>query len=184
MIASENDFMLAHILKNVMERPFARKLHNCRDLSDIFELVKLAVDKVLHLHRAGLTLGLADLGEGAHGWIGGYHILSSNAIIMNRRPLYRIEDSKPNLYKPYAMMLLTHEYIHSLGIISELQCRKMTLHVLESLFGRSHLATEMARDIKKFLPEFRTVRYGWVPPQDPDIIYVTNFDRSSMTYYS
>lgn len=162
---------------------FPSELEEAKNLSDIFEIVKCAVEKVLGSHRAGLTLGLADLGEGVYGWIGGYHIISSNSIIMNLRPLERIKEYKPELYKSYVFMVLTHEYIHSLGVINESKCRELTLCVTETLFGH-HLVTDMARDIRRFIPQFRAAKYGWVPPQDPKIYYVENFDRSSMTYYS
>ncbi len=43
---------------------YPEKLNNCKDLGDIFELVKSVVFKVLKGRRPGISLGLADLGEG------------------------------------------------------------------------------------------------------------------------
>jgi len=87
------------------------------DIPEIFELVKKAVLKVTGGRRTGMMLALADLGEGENFWIGGYHIMTSNAIVMNTRSLDYITENHPNLLKYYTFEILMHEYLHTLGIM-------------------------------------------------------------------
>jgi hypothetical protein len=163
---------------------FEKLLGETQDISDIFEIVKKAVYITFKKRRPGIMLGLADLGEGGHSWIGGYHVISSNAIVMNSRPIEYIKKHNPELLKAYEFVILLHEYIHTLGIVNERQCRKLTYEICEELFGISHLVTEMAKDISRFLPYLQTVKYGWTPPKDLAIYYVRGFDRSSASYIS
>jgi hypothetical protein len=102
---------------------FAELLSKTKNLPDIYELVKLAVRRVFKMSRPGLMLGLADLGEGANAWIGGYHVISSNAIIMNSRPMKYIEQNHNllfnsnirylNLTFPSNRILLNRHFEHS-----------------------------------------------------------------------
>lgn len=161
---------------------FRSRLNEAKTIPDIFELVKRAVRVIEGKQRGGLMLGLADLGEGAEAWIGGYHVVSSNAIIMNSRPLDYIQRDSPHLYKAYVFFILLHEYIHTLGVIDERMCRVKTYEIAERLFG-DHLIVEMAKDIRKFLPYLKQVAYGWSPPRDPDVHFVQGFDRSSASYF-
>ena len=80
---------------------FARKLDQAQNLSDLFELVKRAVEAVLGRTRAGLMLALADLGNHPQGFLGAFYPVASNVIVMNKVPLLRIQETNPNLYKPY-----------------------------------------------------------------------------------
>lgn len=161
---------------------FPQRLREARDLPDIFEIVKKAVYLSKKGHRSGIMLGLADLGAGKHQWIGGYHVITSNGIIMNSRPIEHIKEFNSELLKPYEFVILTHEYIHTLGIIDESKCREMTYDVSLELFGYDHLVTKMAKNMAQFLPYIQTAEYGWMPPQDPNIYYVRGFDRSSASY--
>ena len=161
---------------------FSRLLRESKNISEIFDNVKKAVYTTKKRRRSGIMLGLADLGEGGHKWIGGYHIISSNAIVMNSRPIDYIKKNNPELLKAYEFVILLHEYIHTLGIVNEQQCREITHEICLELFGFNHLVTKMAKDISQFLPYIQTVEYGWTPPQDPAIYYVRGFDQSSASY--
>ena len=167
------------------EIDFPRELDRIRtdDIPEIFELVKKAVKKVTGAQRSGMMLGLADLGEGENYWIGGFHVLSSNAIVMNTRSLNFIREKHPRLYKPYVFEVMMHEYLHTLGLINEKQCREQASVIAKQLFGYSHLVTELARDISKFLPFIKRANYGWSPPRDSTIKYLRGFDRSSTETY-
>ncbi|QEE15579.1 hypothetical protein DSAG12_01405 [Promethearchaeum syntrophicum] len=164
-----------------MEKNILEKLEKSHSLADIFELVKDCVDSLYKKHRRGLMLGLADLGGGANAWIGGYHIISSNAIIMNSRPLDYVKKHHPELHKPYVFVILTHEYIHTLGVLDEKTCRELTYKLCHSLL-KDEITTAMAKDMSKFLPKIQQASFGWQPSQDPHIYYVRDFDRSSVTY--
>ncbi|MEE9164173.1 MAG: hypothetical protein V3U17_05210, partial [Thermoplasmata archaeon] len=81
---------------------YPEQLENAAGLAEIFELVKRVVQDDLGRIRAGLMLGLADLGNHPRGFIGGFHAVGSNVIVMNKVPLLRIKDTNEALYKPYA----------------------------------------------------------------------------------
>lgn len=165
-----------------MDTSFQDRLQQAKNLPEIFEIVKDAVRSVFKISRPGLMLGLADLGEGPNSWIGGYHIVATNAIIMNKRPLDAIEKDHRDLYKPYAFVILLHEYIHTLGVLDETECRMRTLKVARELF-KTGLVVELAQDVGKYLPYFKEMQYGWRPVMDPYIRYVRNFDASSAGYF-
>ena len=160
---------------------FPQALEKARSITEIYELIKQACQQILQRSRSGIMLGLSDLGEGADAWIGGYHIISSNAIILNSRPIEYIKTHHPDIYNAYIFMVLLHEYIHSLGIIDEAECQAQTLHVSQISFG-DHPVTRMAKDIKQYLPFFRQIHYGWVPSTDRSVYYLLDFDRSSVSY--
>src|SRR5918996_1548788 len=102
----------------------------------ILELVKSAVEDKFNMHRAGLSLVL----QGLPTKLGAYHVLGSNLIIVNKRILGIIKTHKSvEEYNSYLFMVLTHEYLHSLGIIDEIQVRKMTYTLLVSLVGEQHI---------------------------------------------
>jgi len=120
---------------------FPSKLDQARNLSDLFELVKRAVEVVLGRTRAGLMLALADLGNHPQGFLGAFYPVASNVIVMNKVPLLRIQETNPGLYKPYAFYVLLHEYLHSLGFIDERVCREQSHRILETIFGAEHIVT-------------------------------------------
>lgn len=167
------------------EIDFPKELDKIRtdDIPEIFELVKKAVKKVTGAQRSGMMLGLADLGEGENYWIGGFHVLSSNAIVMNTRSLNYIWEKHAQLYKPYVFEVMMHEYLHTLGLVDEKLCREQAEVITDQLFGYSHLVTELARDISKFLPFIKRANYGFSPPRDSKIEYLKGFDRSSTSSY-
>ena len=163
--------------QRLREQYYGNKILQLADFNQAFELVKLAVEDKFKLHRAGLSLIL----QGLPTKLGAYHILGSNLIIVNKRILNIIKIHKSlNEYNSYLFMVLTHEYLHSLGIIDELEVRNMTYSLLASLVGESHMATKMARhqpwdlfpelslfDDNSFEQKFEIIR---------------NFDRTTQTY--
>jgi hypothetical protein len=160
---------------------YPQRLEKAKDLADIFEIVKDAVRARLGVSRAGLMLGLAELGGEPHAWIGGLYPVASNIIVMNKGPLARILGSSPELYKSYVFHILLHEYIHAIGYMDEDLTRKKALEISESLFGPQHLATKMAQDITQYLPQM-TYPFPMKAPEDMQIELVKGFDRSSVNY--
>jgi hypothetical protein len=121
---------------------YSNGLSQLKDFNDAFELVKMAVNEKFNMHRAGLGLIL----QGLPNNLGAYHILGSNMIILNRRILDIIRQSKSiEEYNSYLFMVLAHEYIHSFGIVDEIEVRNMTYNLCKSLLGEDHIATIMAR---------------------------------------
>ena len=164
-----------------MPASYAERLDKAKSLSDLFELVKRAVEEALGLRRAGLMLVLADLGGTKSQWLGAFYPVATNVIVMNRSTLRVLEDEHPELWKPYAFHILLHEYLHTVGYLDELQTRKYALLVSEQLFGKEHVATDIARDITKYLPSFVYPTLGFAPAYGNAEI-VADFDKGSTSY--
>jgi len=60
------------------------------NLINTFEEVKDVVQKEERLSRAGLMLGLQELGTSIDGFTGAYYPISSNIIVLNKTPIRRI----------------------------------------------------------------------------------------------
>jgi len=160
---------------------FVKLLERAKSLSDIFEVVKSSVREALGMSRAGLMLGLADLGNHPQGFLGAFHPIASNVIVMNRVPLRRIEETNPELYKPYAYNILLHEYLHTLGHLDEMVVQSKTYEITVACFGEKHLATQIAADYSKFFPNLVYPDVAWMP-EELKIELVGDFDRSSVGY--
>ncbi len=82
-----------------MENNYSARLELAGDIPEVFEVVKTVVEETLGARRAGLMLGLSELGsEGA--FVGAYYPIESNIIVVNKSPLERIRRAKPALLKP------------------------------------------------------------------------------------
>jgi hypothetical protein len=162
---------------------FDSRLQSADDLADIFEVVKLAVRKTTGKERAGLMLGLANLGGGPQGFVGAFYPVATNIIVMNNLPLRRIKETDPALYKPYVFHILLHEYLHTLGIIDEAATRQKAYEISVKLFGKEHPVSQFAADLSKFVPKLMYPVYGWQPAQEYTLELVEGFDRSSTASY-
>jgi hypothetical protein len=156
-------------------------LYNAKTLADIFEIVKAAVLESLGRSRGGLMLGLSDLGNHPQGWMGAFYPVGTNIIVMNKIPLERIKDTKPELYKPYIFHVLLHEYLHSLGYLDENIVRGKAHKITKAVFGEEHVATELAKDTTPFFPNLVYPDVFW-RPKDLNIELVEGFDRGSVGY--
>jgi hypothetical protein len=163
---------------------FEKKLEECHDFADVFELVKEGVEKTLEQSRAGLMLGLANLGGSPGFFLGAYYTLDSNMIVMNTYPLQRLSETDRKLVKPYVYGILLHEYLHTIGYHAEEEVRKLTYGICVELFGNKHLVSQLAEDIRKFLPNLSHPNMGWFPKHEPEIFIVSGFDKGNLTYVS
>lgn len=154
------------------------KLLGVGGFSDVFELVKQAVEQVYELHRAGLSLVL----QGLPGNLGAYHVLGSNMIIVNKRILGFIKAIKTHeQYNSYLFTVLTHEYLHSFGITNEFRVRSMTYRICASFLGDGHPATIMARyEPWSVFPELGSLQNTF----DHEFEIIKEFDRKSQCYIS
>jgi len=153
-------------------------------LIDSFEEVKDAVQKITGLSRAGLMLGLQELGSFIEGFIGAYFPVSSNIIVVNNTPIRRITETKPELLKPYGFNVLLHEYIHSLGFLNEEFTKQKTYEITKKYYGEKHIATKLSTDIKQFFPNLVYPIQGWLPPDETQTIkLIKGFDWSNTNMY-
>jgi len=154
------------------------RLASAGGFDEIFELVKKAVDQVLGVHRAGLTLVLGDIPN----QVGAYHEMGSNAIVMNRnivKIVWRSTRSKQRR-NAYTFMILLHEYLHTLGFTDDAQVRELSRKITDAYVGKGHIAGEMAvSPLDRFFPEisqFAMFR------DNGSFETVRKFDTSSTSY--
>jgi hypothetical protein len=161
---------------------FSNRLERARGLPEIFEVVKEAVRSSIGMSRAGLMLGLADMGGSPLHMVGGLYPSATNIIVMNKAPMAFLAKDQER-YRAYCFHILLHEYLHSLGFMDEAEVRRRTYQISRSALGEEHMATMMATDLSRFLPN---VSYG--VPKDTDgeldIELVSDFDRSNCSYFA
>ncbi len=155
-----------------------RRLGNSTNFDDVFEIVRRSVEKSLRLHRAGLALVLGELPN----YVGAYHVLGSNSIVMNRMLLDAVKTlagSKLEL-NSFIFSILLHEYLHSLGYMDERGVRRLVQKVTYENFGRDHVASDMAsRSLFEIYPQLRRLP-SRVQPGHFEV--VKQFDRRSWSY--
>ena len=154
----------------------------------IFEQVKKDVRKITGKKRAGIALGLLEMGIGRKGFIGGYHFSPGTDIVMNTTPLKILLAQQPyEIIWAYTYHILLHEYIHTLGALNEMQCRAITLRISEAIFIEDdHPAIILAkRGIGTYFPNLDLIPapLGF-KPNKKEIEYIYGFDRGSYEYYS
>jgi hypothetical protein len=159
-----------------------------KEIPEIFKKVKNDVKKVYGRHRAGLSLGFVEMGMYKGSFIGGMHFSPGTDILMNKTPLKIIlREQTYEIVWAYTYHILLHEYIHSLGILNEQQCRIITLNISEKIFKENdHPAVILAKiGIGAYFPNLPLI---YSPPDlSPDgipIEYIYNFDHESYDYYS
>ncbi|MFX1390981.1 MAG: hypothetical protein ACFE9Z_13030 [Promethearchaeota archaeon] len=159
-----------------------------KEIPTIFRKVKKDVKKIYGRHRAGLSLGFMEMGMQGSRFIGGMHFNPGTDIVMNKTPLKKIlEEQSYEIVWAYTYHILLHEYIHSLGIIDERQCREITKRISEEVFEEpDHPAIVLAtKGIGAYFPNLHLI---YAPPDlKPEgipIEYIYNFDQESYDYYS
>jgi len=159
---------------------YSEELDRCENFGDVFELVKKSVKDSLGQWRAGLMLYLADLPM----YIGAFHGVGSNAIVMNRRLLdLTVKSSRSRReINSYVFYILLHEYLHSLGYIEEDKVRRLVHAVAERTFGEEHPATQMA--VTGPAAILSRIHRPVEEPSGSDVEIVRDFDRSNQTYFS
>jgi hypothetical protein len=160
---------------------FQSRLEKTNSLPDIFEVVKAAVWECQRKSRGGLMLGLANLGNHPQGFFGAFYPVGSNVIVMNKIPLERIKETRKELYKPYVFHVLLHEYLHTLGYMSESGVRQMALKITTEAFGEKHLATKIAANTAHFFGNLVYPNASW-EPDEMKMELVGGFDRESANY--
>ncbi len=160
---------------------FALQLEASQGYAGVFELVKTGVHRVLGARRAGLMLGIADMGASPSGFIGAYYPVDSNLIVLNRTALDLFTQTHPHLRNSFLFHLLVHEYLHSLGMHDEQETRRTTHYVCQALLGEAHPATDIAANPAKYVPQ---LQFGVPGSEVQGVELVHGFDRESLSSYS
>ena len=151
-----------------------KDFEKAKNVKEIFEVVKDSVNATLNESRAGIDLGLIDMGNTNQELLSAYYPMGSNIIVLNKTPLRRITQTKPELMKPYVFVILLHEYLHSLGYTDEETTRRLTVDITQKIFD-AHVTTDMARDMRKFFP-FLLYPGGHPAVDDMDLIELDDVD--------
>jgi sulfur relay (sulfurtransferase) DsrF/TusC family protein len=159
---------------------FVKRLNECSDFSCIFELVKIAVEVTINRRRAGLILGLTDLPN----YIGAFHQMGSNFIIMNRKLLKEvIRSGNKKLINAYTFHVLLHEYIHSLGFMDEQQTQLLTHAISEKVLGSNHPATLISKyGIGAVFSNISRLEH-YEPQETREIEIIEDFEMDNLNYF-
>ncbi|MEM0155071.1 MAG: hypothetical protein QW597_00475 [Thermoplasmataceae archaeon] len=164
-----------HEIENA--HPFVNGLDSKMDFDAVFEVVKDSVKFVLGKERSGLGLALSNLPStmGAYWQIGGNYIVMNENLV---RAMERLASSFRE-FNSFVYMILTHEYVHSLGFIDELEARRVTAMVASVAFGEKHHASRMSSgDLWNLYPQLRYVASG----NGDSLRIVSKFDSSATSY--
>ena len=161
---------------------YEKGIKNAKTIADIFEIVKEMVKGYLGQEQAGLMVGVSDLGSFAQGFVGAFYSLEANTIIINKKPLARILQTNPRLYNYYLFHIMLHEYIHSIGSFDEGQTRQLVFEMSHHYFGEKHVATQLATNMAKFMPNLTYPSAGFEQPADVNIEFVKGIDRKNTNY--
>jgi hypothetical protein len=164
-----------------MEDGFPERMEKASRADEIFEMVKDAVRLTLNRERAGLMLGLCNMGIAPQGFVGGLHQMGSNAIILNSSVLRRISQARPEALKPYTFCVLLHEYLHALGVMDEARTSLLTQKICQEVFGDGHEVTRLSRNFNQVAREI-TKTQGPEPPGNLDVTFVEGFDSGETGY--
>jgi len=133
-----------------MEQDFSKVEHyrsridEVEGFSGVWEIVKDTVKVTLGKHRLGMLLFLDDLP--LH--LGAYHQLGTNNIVLNRSLVNIVEavTKSKKLVNAFVYSILTHEYLHALGYVSEAEVRSLVYDVSRECFGEDHIVTKLAEE--------------------------------------
>jgi hypothetical protein len=161
---------------------YAERIRRASGVAEIFDIVKSLVSERLGADQAGLLVGLSDLGAFGNGFIGAYYAPSANTIVINRRPLARILQTRPDLHNFYLFHIVLHEYIHSLGCYEEDATRAAVEEISRESFGAEHPITQFCTDMEHFIPELTYPTPDFELPEDVSIDFVMGIDRKNTNY--
>jgi hypothetical protein len=129
-------------------------------------------------------LDLANLGMKRGYFIGAFHPIGSNIIVINKAPFeVALKSTDKQVFNAYCFHLLLHEYLHSLGYVNEENVRDLTREVCRLALGDDNPATVMAeRGIGTYFPKITYFKPESSLPRDFKIEIIRDFDRSSVGY--
>jgi len=128
--------------KPSMFQCYRRRLETAANYGDVWEIVKDTVEFALHKRRSGIMLFLDDLPV----QLGAYHPVGTNNIVLNRVLVQIVEAAVESKRVVNALVynLLIHEYLHTLGELSEVAVRNVVVEVAKKCFGEDYIVTQVA----------------------------------------
>jgi hypothetical protein len=159
-----------------------QRIRRAKSVAVIFEVVKDMVSEYFGSEQAGLLVGLSDLGSFGSGFIGAFYSPDANTIVINKRPLAVLMQTRPELYNYYLFHVVLHEYIHSIGAYDEGQTRYLVEEISKYYFGPQHMITQFAVNMEKFVPDLQFPDASFEPPEDLNIDFVLGIDKKNTNY--
>ncbi len=149
-------------------KSYRSRIEEAEGFSGVWELVKETVKATLGEHRLGMLLFLDDLP--LH--LGAYHQVGTNNIVLNRSLLNIVETvtKSRKLVNAFVYSILTHEYLHALGHISEAEVHSLVYDVSKRCFGEDHIVTTLAEKTPWMLLKGIPLRGIAVSKQDMELI--------------
>jgi len=154
------------------------RIDEAEGFSGVWEIVKETVKVSLGEHRMGMLLFLDDLP--LH--LGAYHPVGTNNIVLNRSLLNIVEavtESK-RLVNAFVYSILTHEYLHALGHISEAEVHSLVYDISKQCFGDDHIVTTLAEKTPWSLLKGIPLNDITLPKQAMEI--VKDFEKPNQRY--
>jgi len=118
------------------------RIDEAEGFSAVWKIVKDTVNISIGKHRLGMLLFLDDLPLN----LGAYHQLGTNNIVLNRSLVNIVEavTKSKKLVNAFVYSILTHEYLHALGHVSEAEVRSLVYDISKQCFGKDHILTTLA----------------------------------------
>jgi len=154
------------------------RIDEAEGFSGVWEIVKETVKVSLGEHRMGMLLFLDDLP--LH--LGAYHPVGTNNIVLNRSLLNIVEavTKSKRLVNAFVYSILTHEYLHALGHISEAEVHSLVYDISKQCFGDDHIVTTLAEKTPWSLLKGIPLNDITLPKQAMEI--VKDFEKPNQRY--
>jgi hypothetical protein len=154
------------------------RIDDAEGFSGVWEIVKETVKVSLGEHRLGMLLFLDDLP--LH--LGAYHPVGTNNIVLNRSLLNIVEavTKSKKLVNAFVYSILTHEYLHALGHISEAEVHSLVYDISKQCFGENHIVTTLAEKTPWSLLKGIPLNDITLPKQAMEI--VKDFEKPNQIY--
>jgi hypothetical protein len=162
-------------------KSFKREFDRVNSFGELFELVKAVVRDSIGRERSGLMLGFTELGIHPQGFVGGFHPVGSNIIVMNKTAARLIAANKPELYKAYCFHILLHEYLHTMGFLDEMNTRTVAHLITKEAFGDDHPTAIVSSRFNEMLKDM-SLDFRLMHVEDRGIHIIENFDSSNLSY--
>jgi hypothetical protein len=161
-----------------LKQDLRRRIDSAKDYAELFEIVKRVVEIHTGRHRAGLSLILQDMPTA----LGAYYPVGTNTIVLNRALVagMRAVSKNDREVNYFVFMVLMHEYLHSLGYLSEASVRNLCERICSAVLGADHPSVKLAKtNWLEIHPELQMVGKSRV---SDDYEVVDRFDVSSTSY--
>jgi hypothetical protein len=147
---------------------YRSRIDEVEGFSEIWKIVKDTVKATLGEHRYGMQLFLDDLPL----YLGAYHQLGTNNIVLNRSLVYIVETvtKSKKMVNAFIYSILTHEYLHALGHVSEAEVRSLVYEVARECFGQNHIVTTLAEKTPWILLKGIPLNQIVIPKQAMELI--------------